>query len=457
MARKPVFISTSVVLIQLAAIAFCLAGPCDEEAKRLCPGVPAGEGRIARCLAHHPDQLCLNCKGFLIETGFLKLPIPLTLPEKNQISCIPLAYRSTYGKLKEILDDLDSLLLMQDTVRGKPVTYAAELLIANCNRGSALLKPQALTGVIAYLDSFKKLGIQGVTIAIHYPLYTPFFPDYQKYVAFYKRVAVEVRKRGMKMDIEAHIIFANTSFSDLKINYAGLTFEQYKKEAKAMVQTIINDLAPDYINIIAEPDTAAILTGLNEFHDPRKCTEFVNYVLQDLNKGKTKLIAGVGNWGDMDVVKSIAANTRVDCIGIHVYPIFGKSLENLFLAADIARQYHKGLVIDEAWLYKTDKNPGSGDSAWTELFRSDMFSFWEPLDQQFLASMVRITKLLNVEYFSAFWSNYFFAYLNYNSDNADLPYKTLSTFHHKKEVTSLLADTFTSTGLFFKQLINDNP
>lgn len=375
--------------------------------------------------------------------------------EKNPAHHVPPEYRRTYNKLKEILDDFDSLLSIQDKMPDYPVIFGAQLLTAHCNRGAALLRPQAVTGVIAYLDALKKLGVGGVTFAIHYPLYTPDFPDYHGYVAFYKRVAKEVRKRGLKMEIESHIVFANTSFSYLKINYAGLTFERYKREAKQMFQNIINHLEPDYLNIIAEPDTQATLTGLQEFNDPEKCVEFVQYVLDGLKKGKTKIVAGIGSWGNIELARGFAAHTNVDCISIHAYPIIGKSIENIFLILDIAHQYHKGLVMDEAWLHKSEKYLGNGDAAWTELFGRDVFSFWAPLDEQFLSCMVKLAKLQGIEYLSPFWVDYFIAYINYNTDNAGLSYKNLTTLHHKKEVTNLLADTFTSTGLFYKKLIEE--
>jgi len=65
-----------------------------------------------------------------------------------------------------------------------PVVFAAELLPANDNRGTDLLKPQALQSTVMYLDRLQELGVQAVTLPIGYPLYTPNFPHYQDYVQF---------------------------------------------------------------------------------------------------------------------------------------------------------------------------------------------------------------------------------------------------------------------------------
>jgi hypothetical protein len=36
--------------------------PCMDDAKKLCPGVEPGQGRIAACLKEHKDQLSQGCK-----------------------------------------------------------------------------------------------------------------------------------------------------------------------------------------------------------------------------------------------------------------------------------------------------------------------------------------------------------------------------------------------------------
>jgi hypothetical protein len=41
--------------------------PCMDDAKKLCPGVKPGEGRIAACLKAHQDQVSSACKGRIAE------------------------------------------------------------------------------------------------------------------------------------------------------------------------------------------------------------------------------------------------------------------------------------------------------------------------------------------------------------------------------------------------------
>jgi Golgi apparatus protein 1 len=48
-------------------LAFLLAQavqhPCVDDAKRLCPGVQPGQGRVAACLKEHKDQVSEDCRG----------------------------------------------------------------------------------------------------------------------------------------------------------------------------------------------------------------------------------------------------------------------------------------------------------------------------------------------------------------------------------------------------------
>jgi hypothetical protein len=146
----------------------------------------------------------------------------------------------------------------------------------------------------------------------------------------------------------------------------------------------------------------------------------------------------------------------VDAIGIHVYPVIGKGLDNTLAIADIARQYGKSLVLDEAWLYKSDRYIGHDNTAWSELFRRDVFSFWAPLDRQFLAAMVKFARTQGVEYVSPFWTGCFFAYVDYDKSNSNLPYKELSAIQNQSAASNLLKGKFTSTGEFYKTLIQIN-
>ena len=110
------------------------------------------------------------------------------------------------------------------------------------------------------------------------------------------------------------------------------------------------------------------------------------------------------------------------------------------------------MVLDEAWLYKVDKPSPNSVAASPEIFRRDVFSFWAPLDQKFLALIVKSAKVANIEYISPFWTQFFFGYVEYNSDTAKLSFRELSSMANRIASKNIIADHFTSTGQFYGQM-----
>lgn len=379
--------------------------------------------------------------------------VGMSMLESVQASSdVPAEYQQLYSTLETSLDNYNAYLDSHSSGESYPVIFGVELLPANSNRGTDLLAPQTMQAVSLYLDRLQELGVQGVTMSIGYPLYTPNFPHYQDYVQFYKQVVQEVRKRGMKIDVESAVLFANTEFSTLNVNYTGLTFDQFKTERRQMIAAIVQDLKPDYLNLGAEPDTEYQLIGLKELNSPEKYTEYISYVLTGLDRGSTKIGAGIGTWGNMEYVNSLASKTSLDSIHIHVYPINGNYLQNILAITAIAKQYGKRAVLDEAWLYKVDKPSPNGVAASGEIFRRDVFSFWAPLDQKFLAVIVKSARIANIEYISPFWTQLFFGYVDYSSNTASLSYKELSSLVNQAASKNILADQFTSPGEFYGQM-----
>jgi hypothetical protein len=375
----------------------------------------------------------------------------------NPGEAAPAEFAPLYAFLKTSLDNYDRYLAAQGRHEPHRLTFGAELLPANANRGPDLLTPQALAGVTAYLDRLQEMGVQGVTIPVSYPLLKADFPRAGEYLAFYRQVAREVRRRGLKLDVENGIVFANSPFSKISVSYAGLTLARYGMAKRQMAETIIRELEPDYLTLGSEPDTEATLLALRELNDPRTYTDLVRTALRGLERGRTAIGAGIGTWGSLETVKSLAATTDLDFIDIHVYPVGGHALENTVLVAEVARRYHKRLVMDEAWLYKSGGNEAQSIAANAEIFRRDAFGFWAGLDQQFLASMVKLADTEGVEYISPFWTTYFFAYLDYSPEIQALPYAQLVARAHSAAVQNLVAGRFSSTGEFYRKLIREHP
>jgi hypothetical protein len=221
-----------------------------------------------------------------------------------------------------------------------------------------------------------------------------------------------------------------------------------------MVTTIVNEIKPDYLNLGAEPDTEARITGWHELNTPQVYTDLINYTLKDLNRGNTKIGAGIGTWGNLDFVKSYVTNTSLDFVAIHIYPVTGNALQTAVAAADLARQHNKRVILDEAWLYKMSaKEPPVSIAGNADIFRRDAYSFWTPLDQKFLALSAKLARAKNIEFVSIFWAQYLYAYLDYDPKFETMPYNQVMTQLNTLATPNVLAGKLSSTGEFYKQLI----
>ncbi len=381
-------------------------------------------------------------------------PVPLvSLPTVPAAPDVPAAYQKAYDMLHTQIDE--DLNLIGGSARHYPTTFAAELIVADDNRGPALLNPQTLPATAQYLDRLQSLGIKGVKSAIQFPLLTPSFPRYSEYLDFYKSVAQLIRQRGMTWTVQASILFANTPFSDVQYDFSGLTFGGFEAQDRLMVQTIIRQLKPDYLSIIAEPDTEATLTGLSELNDPSKGVELANYILKGLDRGSTRICAGTGSWTDPAYSRQLAGNTSIDCIAIHIYPVASRFIQNALTMASDAHANGKSVIVTEAWLYKVPAPSGGGSvAASPEAFKLDAFSFWYPLDEKFLELMGELADAAHADFLSLFWSPFLFSYITFAPGMQTIPYAQIRQSANAAASRALAAGEFSPTGLYLKTLID---
>lgn len=362
---------------------------------------------------------------------------------------VPAKFRALYDELDAALITFDATL---DEMGDYPVTFAVELLNANGNRGTDLLNATNLPGTRLWLDRLYTLGARGVTLSITYPILTADFPNAAQYLEYYKTVAKEVHQRGMKLCVEMGLTFPRP-FSTLDVNYRAVTFEQFKAAYRQMAMTILTELQPDYLDLGAEPDTFARISGWHELNTPQGYTELINSTLTDLPRGTTKIGAGIGTWGNLDFVKNYVTNPALDFVAMHIYPVTGNALPNAVTIANLARQYNKRVILDEAWLYKMSaREPAVSIAGNAEIFRRDAYSFWAPLDQKFLALVTKLARAKQIEYVSVFWAQYLYAYVDYDPALQRLSYTDLMMRVNQAAAQNLIADKPSTTGEFYKRL-----
>ena len=368
---------------------------------------------------------------------------------------IPSKYLGDYTALQDILNTFNSSLGPYPT-SATSFTFATELLPANGNRGPALFQQGNMASVAKNLDALQAMGVQGVTIAIGYPLLDPTFPDNAQYLSYFQQVVAMVHARGMKVLIESQILFANTPYSPLTYNWASLPYSQYVTNHIAQDQLIIDQIHPDYLEIGVEADTEAYLSGYSQLNTPTGWTSYIEQLLSSLNKGNCKLVAGAGTWLGTSFLTGFANDPRLDYISTHVYPIYGNNLQTLLQIGKIAQQNNKRLVIDEAWQEKV-LQPATGHGAGTGIggplvTQQDVFGFWSPMDSQFLNLMAKFAQIYPVEFLSPFSEQYFFAYLNWTPTLDSQSYFQLTAQLDPTVTQNMASNTLTPTGNVYSQL-----
>ena len=362
---------------------------------------------------------------------------------------VPAKYRSLYDRVSGHLDAYRrAVAAMPQTRRirrGRGPVAGVELLAANGNRLSALLQPGAMPLIDASLDRFRALGVGGVTLGIKVPmLLGSFSPDAQRYVDFYATVARHIRARKMAVTVKLGALFCGTVYANCTSPFAG-SYQTFVADMAAQARIVIKRLHPDYLTLISEPDTESKLTGVRMLGTPTGAGRAVADILARIGpRGRTRVGAGAGTWLPTSFARAIAAK-RVDYLDTHIYPVGRKEGANAVAVAAVARRAGKPLMVDEVWLYKSaEPGIGGGAGALQQVFRQDMFSFWEPLDARFLATTATWARKAGAVYVSAFWSWQFFTYLPWSPALDLLPYPQLTSAFNRT-VTQALADGDTTT------------
>jgi hypothetical protein len=365
---------------------------------------------------------------------------------------VPSKYANLYSRYEEGLNRFNAYLDKKAGPNAPAVIFGAELLPANSNIGPGLLEPRTIEIASLTLDRFKEMGLKGVTVAIGYPILTDDVPRAPEYIAFYKKLAGLVRERGLKLCVKLHVVFAGTVFARVPANFSGLTVEKLMKGKRLMAERVIGDLAPDYLTLGGEPDTEASLTGLKELNNPETYAKMTSVILDSLPKGKTLVGVGQGTWVPAAFAEAYA-KTGIDFINIHFYPFGPRIISNTEQVCAIAQRSHKRLILDECWLYKASGTGEGGVAASESVYRRDVFSFWQPLDQRFLEAMAKLAAAYRIEYVSPFWSNLFFASLPYDPADENLSYRELQQKFNRAASGNIRAGILTETGKFYVRLI----
>lgn len=368
---------------------------------------------------------------------------------------VPENFQSLYNELSVKLESIDSALTDRWDGEKHCTNYCTSLLPAISNRGEVLLDTNVINAVKLYLDAYDSLGVSAVDIAIQYPILVNDFPNSDGYLEFYKKTVSEIRARNFKLIIGCQSTFRDTVFGDLPVDdfYDGLTTERYKAEKKQMIETIINELEPDYLTIETEPATQAMNLDLD--FSPESVIEYIEYFLNGLDKKGVLIGGGAGTWEEIEYIDMIAQQPGIDYIDFHIYPIIKDFIvDKVFTIDSIATAYNKKLVLGESWLHKANA-ADLADLDPPEIFVRDIYSFWIPLDSIFTESVVKLSHYANIELTNLIWATHLFAYIDYLPVYETTSINTLYDLAYAASTPKILSKTLSPTGSLYKSLISE--
>jgi len=366
-------------------------------------------------------------------------------------SPVPAAYQAAYEGVQSELAAFTSQVPRSPA--HARTTVGVELLAANGNIGTGLLSPRALQGVTVELNAFQRLGVEGVTVDVSYPLLLPTTSGHSSYLSFYESVAGEVHRHHMVLSVEENPVFVGTPLTSLDVSYDGLTLQGYELGERQEAKLIIGDLRPAYLTVLSEPDTFTDALGVN-VDTPASAAEVVRSELHGLRRGSTQVGAGTGTWSSPAIDRALLAQTSIDYLDVHVYPFGPGQIANLREDTSAAKSARKPLVMDETWLDKPSTGEGQGPAGAPAELKVKSYSFWEPLDEAYVQAMTSYVRAEGYRYISFFdGARAFFGYLTWSPALATASYRDFTRDYDQLVGANMVAGSVSGTGHVLQGLL----
>ena len=168
---------------------------------------------------------------------------------------VPENYRAIYREIDAEIDRQLPLIPLPWGHKKTETAFGVELLAADSNRGEALLTGQVLPATALTLDHLKALGVQSVSLSLQVPVLTRSHPRAGEYREFYRKVAADIRRRGLMIIVELGSAFREPELSRIGADYRGLKRDKFGAALREMAEAVIADIRPDYLTLLSEPDT----------------------------------------------------------------------------------------------------------------------------------------------------------------------------------------------------------
>ncbi len=133
----------------------------------------------------------------------------------------------------------------------------------------------------------------------------------------------------------------------------------------------------------------------------------------------------MGTWQpDFDTYLNGFVALPMDLLCVHVYPVNDRTINGqnvdflgrILQMADAAHAAGMKIGMGECWLYKETDSELSASTTDISVQERCVYSFWAPLDTMFLEAMAKTAYWKDFEFLNPFWSLYYFAYLDYDTE-----------------------------------------
>jgi chitodextrinase len=384
---------------------------------------------------------------------------------------IPATYQSLYTELQGDVTSF-SQAISAYVWNGSyyPTAFASQLLTANSDLGPTLLNADYFQyNVLPELQELKALGVTVVSVHINFPvLYEPYYGSqqtFQTYVSFYQQVAQQIHSMGMKMAVEATVAAAEpgTNGSTFQTYYQGLTWNEYIAGRAQNAVNVAQLIQPDYMSVITEPDSESQNASQPNAGTPSGSLQELQTILaalQAANVTNVPVGAGAGTWIDsFTTYIQNAISTPVSYIDIHMYSVSNSFPENALTAASMAHAAGLPIAMSETWCKKVSAAQLSSlQNALNSptIDALDTMSFWEPLDQQYLQSVVSMAQAGQFMFVSPFWTTLYYASMDYGTYGSQSPTAVLEA-SYSAAINARSIGAFTTLGTAWETMILPSP
>jgi hypothetical protein len=325
-------------------------------------------------------------------------------------------HQGLYNQLEGQLVQFASQISSGSTERG--VLRGAAWIAAGCEPVPTQLDEARRERALRELDALQGVGVQLVTLEVCYPLLSERFHDPRLTLEHYASLANAVRLRGMQLLVRSRALPPTDGSIVARRFYLRLSKRRYFSERYEEAKSIALALQPDYLTLAADAqrDTAGLKLSTRDWRSYlRTATADLHAQLGDFAPA---LGVGVALSDSIELVDTLAAIPGLAYIDVRVDRLATPKdnlLPRLLSWPERVRAIDPGkrILIGAAWLYKASAQEAAAAQPQPGITARDVYSFWAPLDIDFLRVLARAARAGNIEAVVAAQPRYFFAYLDF--------------------------------------------